>query len=1537
MPNTLLEYQLRIRNASTVANPNGTADALTITSVSTGTNPYIAAPPSGDGQELDPVTGAVRTGAYVVEVADAATGTDGTGTIRVVTNALEDAAALQQLLGRRAFVEYRANGGAWQPLQTGYILNVRLVSPVRWAITVGDTRRVERTQPIFSGASLGSYATRGCLTGGPVTADFGPVKARGGWEYRLYNAGGPNWFADFVQGYLPTANSTPTRDWRTLQNPNVPALIAGFARVNPYALLGGGSNYVTAFGELNQAGTAVTDGITVYAGTSPTATALQSALLVSTSTPSAETLGYARLNFYWPSCPFGNGSTVYLSLSTAKVSEPCPLYIDAHPVDIVTAIWSANRIQYDTGGAWIASLKALIGLEVRLALRMTEVPVIEQFLQDAILGPFGLAIRTTTAGNQELVSTRIATTATPSLTIAAADLASADPVVFELDERTAISSVTLTQKVLAPAVLQYNMAQANVNTDGLQVSEVSITANYGNDPTFTTFAARDVAFTVPGMIHTAADFTPTPALTLDAIAKTMVPRFGRGVAAAEVQVLASAASAAAQVGDEVYLAAPHYPNRNYRIGESTVGARIMQVVRRTDTPTGLLLRLLDSGLAAQPVSPAATITAAKNPSNPTLVARFTITNAGTINAGNTIGVEVEWATGASAPTGNGTTFAIYEPGDVPTAAVDLPGLLASGQTVHVRARTTQFQRRPSAWTAWQSVTLDTIPTPGAITATAVSATATDIAWANTSNDYPIAVFAFLGGSAPANWAPYFVGELPAGSTATTIRTLSAGTWQLAIAYDAAGSFGPFRTGSVTTTGSGAAATRPAGLAAIDLLDDVSLRQGVALGLFPSDQTLDIVVERAFLLAGPYVEVGRVNGATESIVDILPRDGQTYFYRTRHALGGYATSAATPVVSAVARGVPPTVNRPPARVPTVQVGVSETTTTGTVSLAISDTQGRFVQARFRHRTNGGAWSAWTVATATPTTNPSGTINGYTASYAASLPATGFLDIEYEVTAFGADGVVAVIAGGVESFDVGVSADFVSVVGSFGVNGNFILTLSADTDTASFKFATSTISQPTLATTQAQGAINGRNYTTTFAGPYDIGTVIYVSALGYTGAGGTGSESVLFEYQFTRGAANIQCVAQETTSTNTASTVTVSALNAAGGAISGAEVQLVSLSGPAGGAASISSGAAIGVWVSAPAVWVFNRGAPLSGSSDAVFRVRRSATNTNETDDDVFVITEEGIDTRPLVVRARELSTSTATNMVVRVAVNVPAAAVTGVSASLGYNSQGISSITPASPQTVTTGVGNFTIPETAGSFVDFTIARPGLGQPAGRVTFTATASGFTTDADQVDVAPQTKDFTPPTFSPTLTLTATTGQVTWPAVAAGVTVEGSTDNVTFTTATGTTYPAAATSRNAFGGATKFLFVRAYNAAGVYTPTYSFAVPPQDPAVPVITKVTAYTLTLNYSTDPTDPNTFQLDYTISNFPSGGSIEVSVLQDGVDIGIPVISSSSSTQTIVASPIVLNATGTTPVRWDIMFRVMDSTGINVEATSKVLDATSYV
>lgn len=1116
MPDQAVEYRLRIRNASTTGNPNGTADALTITSTAGGTNPYIAAPPSGDGQEVDPVTGQTRTGSYVVEIVDAATGTDGTGTIRVVTNALEDAGYLQQLLGRRAYVEINRAGAGFTTLTAGYVLAVRLVAPARYAITVGDTRRVEQTQPIFQGSALGSYTTRGTLTGGPVTADFGPVKARGGWTYKIYRVGATDdWYAEFESGYLGYVGAPIVRDFRQLINATVVNTIAGRATFNPnsVSLFGSSfSQYVTLF-----------LGITVYVN----GTATTAKLCGYSETQTSEALGYSRLYFYWPGATVSSGQTVQISLATEEVSQLCPLYLDAHPVDIVTAIWTAARIQYDTGGAWIAAVRAAIGANVRLALRLTEAPTIADFIESAICGPFGVAVRTNGSGDQELVVTRIQTTATPSLTIAAADLTSAEPVVFDLDERTAINTVTLTQQVLTPASLQGGPnPQQNLPPDGLLTTEVSQTARYV-DAALSTFAGRDITYRVPGMIHTAADFSQNPTDTLNAIGRGILPRFGRGSPVADVELLATAASAAAQVGDEVYLQAPHYPNRNYRIGESSVGARIMQVVRRTESPTGPMLRLIDSGIDAQPVSPAATITIAASTANPYAVAQFTITNAATINSGAVLGVEVEWGTGAT-PTSNGI-FIRYLPGAVPTGAVNLTAVQGSGTQVQVRARTTQTGRRPSAWTAWASVTLTAIPTPGAISIGTTTDTSVAISWTNTSTAFPLFVYAYLGGAAPAQWDPYLVTTLPPGSTSTIIRTLEAGTYQLAIAYSTPTGPGPLRTSSVTTVGSGGTATRPAGVALIPLLDDATLEQGIALGLYASDQSLDIVVERSLAAGFGFAQIARVPGSTAVYVDRLPRDGTTYYYRLKHALGGFVTSAATGEVQDIARGVPSEVLRPAPVVPIVQVQVSETVTTGTVTLVITDPQGRLTQVRFREDTGSG-FGSWTVDTVLPY------------EYTGTIPATGFLRIEYEVTAFAADGIARVIAAGIEAFDRNATANIVSATATFTLAGALSLAIQADTDTASFKYAIATTpwADDAAAYTAAQAGtlVNARNLSTTLAGPYAVGSSVYLTIAAYTGASGAGTVSGPYRYTFTNGSRDtIPLLARARVTSTTSTTVVV----------------------------------------------------------------------------------------------------------------------------------------------------------------------------------------------------------------------------------------------------------------------------------------------------------------------------------------------------------------------------------------------------------------
>lgn len=173
-----------------------------------------------------------------------------------------------------------------------------------------------------------------------------------------------------------------------------------------------------------------------------------------------------------------------------------------------------------------------------------------------------------------------------------------------------------------------------------------------------------------------------------------------------------------------------------------------------------------------------------------------------------------------------------------------------------------------------------------------------------------------------------------------------------------------------------------------------------------------------------------------------------------------------------------------------------------------------------------------------------------------------------------------------------------------------------------------------------------------------------------------------------------------------------------------VQLVSV----GGSASLNTGPAIGVPAASGQVWVFNRGAFQSGLGDAVFRAVFAG---NVSDDDSIAIADQGRDTVAVTTRLRVL-TSTATQVVVRVAMSdpIPQGAGTG---SLSYLlSTGVVTVTPATPQTVTPAA---TITEAAGTYVDFTITRPLNGQGTGRVVFTAAAANRISDSDSVEVPEQ----------------------------------------------------------------------------------------------------------------------------------------------------------------------------------------------------------
>lgn len=136
-----IAYRLRIRNAG------NSADALTVTSVAGGTNPYLTAPPSCDGNEFGPFTGDSRAGEYVFRIADAIK----SGTDRVITSQLEDADFRQQLLDRLAYGEFSTDGGStWSVLAAAYVTRVEAVTDVEYEIAISDPARLEKGVTVFA-------------------------------------------------------------------------------------------------------------------------------------------------------------------------------------------------------------------------------------------------------------------------------------------------------------------------------------------------------------------------------------------------------------------------------------------------------------------------------------------------------------------------------------------------------------------------------------------------------------------------------------------------------------------------------------------------------------------------------------------------------------------------------------------------------------------------------------------------------------------------------------------------------------------------------------------------------------------------------------------------------------------------------------------------------------------------------------------------------------------------------------------------------------------------------------------------------------------------------------------------------------------------------------------------------------------------------------------------------------------------------------------------------------------------------------------
>lgn len=733
MSSVTLNYRLRIRNAA------DSGDALVLTSVRGGTNPYIAEQPSGDGQEVDPLLGSVRTGVYTIRILDPIT----SGTSRVFTSQLFDAAGRQLLLSRRSYIEISTNGGSsWSLLVAGYLLNYNLTDAITWEIQIGDTRRVEQTKIVFDGTST-SFAKRGCIFGGPIAGgSWGPINDRGGFAFKVkaiyqgapYNIGGGGAVIQYtlVNGYRGISDPLSS-NLQNVLGVSKDGVDDGFVNqatnnfyspsVAPYGWPGYGTQDA-----LGNPITGLTAQVREFVG-GPTRGFFTPGAIFNNVPGVVSGITYlvgGQFSLLWPSTISlpSVGDVHHISMFTTTTSEQCPVYLDMHPVDIVTQLWTDAGIPFDATSA--ANTKALLGATLRVAMRVTSSTTLLDFLEKSIFGPFGISARVgLVTGVLELFTTRLKLTATPTTTIGTNDLQDASGNIFGNDEQTIVSSVRFkseTYWAYAPNTAPANTATQPLDSVMVAKSEVAIVNADAN-----ALVTNEIVYEFQGMIHDVSGVNTDMVAMTTSVAVEMFDRFGRGAPVTDAIAILRASDTGFQIGDEVYLEPAHFPNLNKRFGDDpSVGARIMQVLRRTESPAGPIVKLIDAGSNQQPVTPAAVITIAASTAAPRISALFTITNAAAINATAALITAVQWATGSSSPA-NGVQFARYAAGTTPTTAVQLPAV-NPGSQVWVRARTEQDGRRPSAWTAWVSVTLTGIGVPTILAVTGLYTRTIVVVW-----------------------------------------------------------------------------------------------------------------------------------------------------------------------------------------------------------------------------------------------------------------------------------------------------------------------------------------------------------------------------------------------------------------------------------------------------------------------------------------------------------------------------------------------------------------------------------------------------------------------------------------------------------------------------------------------------------------------------------------------------------------------------------------------------------------------------------------
>ena len=563
-----LHYKLRIHDGdpdTLVAFRAGTGgNRFVISTIPSDDNPYIASPPHGDGESLNPATGQVSVGAYTVRVIDAA---------QIITSNLADAQGRQQNLSAAAVIEESTDDGATWTLLTGaYVNRVALVDALVYEFTIGESRRVEQTAKVFERVEDG-FDRVSLIIGGPIIGDFGPYPDLGRPRFQVTSVENSSvgqlvvlrWTGGALNVALEVTQISGMRD-------NVRDYINEVA--SHYISPGPGAEGLNFFSGLTARLMAIDtppgltsnppdgfDAVTqdfTPVGILGNVDATRWILLGSEMT----------IALSWPtSSPVpapAVGDRFKLVVFPREISARNPLHWIGHPVDLAAQLLSLRGETVNVPS--IGTAKHALGESLQIEIRITAAMTVATALETLLYGPFGFAHRWNTSGEREFFATRKRLAAAPVSTLTNDDLSSDEGTVWMVEEGSAVSQITFKTHEfhqLGPPFTSDPIGHTDDAIDFLAEQSVSVVAT-PPDGSPAIFGAQTLEYELAGhIVGYWSSGSSDPATWgpldwyVDAIGQDLFDFQGRGAITMELSVLRGITTA--QVGDELVVDIPHLP------------------------------------------------------------------------------------------------------------------------------------------------------------------------------------------------------------------------------------------------------------------------------------------------------------------------------------------------------------------------------------------------------------------------------------------------------------------------------------------------------------------------------------------------------------------------------------------------------------------------------------------------------------------------------------------------------------------------------------------------------------------------------------------------------------------------------------------------------------------------------------------------------------------------------------------------------------------------------------------------------------------